>query len=349
MPADETLSHAPDAERPIDESLAAMHEAGGDHIRDGIHNADHAFECESEYAPDQDGGAEPDVVGEGWSGADIEQAYLKALNALESAELPVDEMLEPAEATEAVAPAAAPEPGTLPFAPAETDPQAAIAGQTGSESPAGDQRDAAAGSAGKAGALVPPEKSPPGKSPSAELALLDERQQISPAQVIEAALFVGGAPLTAKRLCAVLRGDFEPSYVDQTIDTMNLQYFAEGRPYEIRLGDGGYRMELRPEHERIRNRVYGVGPREVRLSQDALEVLAFVAYKQPVTRPQLEAVGQANAGSLLRQLLRRELIALERGEKGRDDVHYVTTNRFLSLFGLGSLDELPQPEDVELK
>jgi segregation and condensation protein B len=95
--------------------------------------------------------------------------------------------------------------------------------------------------------------------------------------------------------------------------------------------------------------VYGLGPKDVKLSQDALEVLALVAYQQPVTRVDVEATGKPNAAALLRQLLRRELIRLERGDGSADDVRYFTTSRFLQLFGLASLDDLPRAEDVVFK
>ena len=95
--------------------------------------------------------------------------------------------------------------------------------------------------------------------------------------------------------------------------------------------------------------MYGAGPREVRLSQDVLEVLALVAYRQPLLQSEIEAQGKSNPGGMLRQLLRRDLVSLERGEGGRKDVKYRTTPRFLALFGLGSLDDLPQPEDLARK
>ena len=178
---------------------------------------------------------------------------------------------------------------------------------------------------------------------------VSEEARISPTQVIEAVLFVGGPPLTAKKLAGLLRGSTDAETIERMIDELNQDYGAQNRPYEIRLGDGGYRLELRPDYERLRLRVYGGGPREVRLSQDLLEVLALVAYKQPISASEIEAVGKKNAESLLRQLLRRELLALRRNEENPKEVRYYTTARFLSLFGLGSLDELPQPEDVDLK
>jgi segregation and condensation protein B len=106
---------------------------------------------------------------------------------------------------------------------------------------------------------------------------------------------------------------------------------------------------LRSEYEAVRNKVYGAGPREVRLSQDALEVLALVAYQQPISHAGVEASGKKNAGNLLRQLLRRELVAISRVDKSRDGVQYHTTPRFLSLFGLGNLDELPQADGLNLR
>lgn len=173
--------------------------------------------------------------------------------------------------------------------------------------------------------------------------------RVTPRQVIEAAIFVGGQPLTAKKLCYILKGDADLDYVEQMIDDLNHQYLDESRPYEIRLAEGGYRLVLHEEFQRLRNRVYGIGPREVRLSQDVLEVLALVAYQQPITPARIEELGKSNAGPLLRQLLRRELISLERDPQDRKLVRYRTTRRFLSVFGLGSLDELPQAEDLLFK
>ena len=174
-------------------------------------------------------------------------------------------------------------------------------------------------------------------------------QRVTARQVIEAAIFVGGEPLTAKKLCYMLKGDYDLDAVERAIEDLNLQYVDEARPYEIRLGEGGYRMVLREEFERIRNRVFGIGPREVRLSQDVLEVLALVAYRQPITPEEIEELGKEKPGPLLRQLLRRELIALERDSENRKRVTYSTTKRFLSLFGLGSIDELPQADELAFK
>lgn len=204
-------------------------------------------------------------------------------------------------------------------------------------------------------AARPAESDVPHAVPQSEPAAVPEvptaevpRAPVTPRQVVEALLFVGGEPLTGKRLADLLGGGFTHEQVDDLIAGMNRQYSEEGRPYEVSLAEGGYRLQLAPEFEPVRSRVYGMGPRDVKLSQDTLEVLAFIAYRQPVSRAALDETGKANVGAILRQLLRRELISLERTAED-EDVRYRTTPRFLELFGLREIEDLPQPDDLMFK
>lgn len=196
------------------------------------------------------------------------------------------------------------------------------------------------------GSMATPEPIPPASPTPPEV---EPTPSVTARQVIEACLFVGGAALTAIRLAGILRGDYTATDVEALIDDLNRQYDAESRPYEIRLGEGGYRLAVRDEYERIRHKVYGLGPKEVRLSQDALEVLALVAYHQPASEERLAELGRPAAGATLRLLLRRDLLAVDRLPDDAKTVVYRTTPRFLSLFGLGSLDDLPRPEDLAVK
>lgn len=178
--------------------------------------------------------------------------------------------------------------------------------------------------------------------------------RVSEKQVVEAALFVGGMPLTAKKLGSLFHTDHGFGFVECLLDELNRQYADEGRPYSITLGEGGYRLSLLPEFESVRNKVFGYGPKDVKMTQDSLEVLSLVAYKQPITKSQIEALGKSNAGSVLRQLVQRELIRIDRARappnsKNKNDPPYSTTPRFLSLFGLGSLHDLPVAEDFAFK
>ncbi len=181
-----------------------------------------------------------------------------------------------------------------------------------------------------------------------------EPERVSEKQVVEAALFVGGMPLTAKRLGSLFHTEHGFGFVECLIDELNRQYVDESRPYSITLGEGGYRLTLLPEFESVRNKAYGYGPKDVKLGQDVLEVLSLVAYRQPITKSQIEALGRSNSGPVLRQLLQRELIRIDRersatGKQQKSDPPYVTTPRFLSLFGLSSLIDLPVAEDIEFK
>lgn len=169
-------------------------------------------------------------------------------------------------------------------------------------------------------------------------------RRFTPRQILESALFVGGDPLSSKRLAGLLGDRFDSGDVQELAEDLNRTYVEEARPYEIRLGEGGYRLVLREKYNSVRNRVFGGGPREVRLSQDVLEVLALVAYQQPLTRDEVNDYVGKNAGSMLSQLVRRELLAIHRDEEDAKRVYYQTTPRFLSLFSLGGLDELPQAD-----
>jgi segregation and condensation protein B len=191
------------------------------------------------------------------------------------------------------------------------------------------------------------EQRPPLSDPSVPN---DEGGRLDPAQVIEALLFVGGQPLTAKTICDLLRSDFDAGFVEQAIEEIEHRYSRQNRPSEIRRGEGGYRIALRSEYEPLRNRVYGFGPKQVRLSQEALEILALVAYRQPITRRKTEEIAKRNAGSALRQLSERGLLVLERPDgTPPEDAQYRTSARFLQLFGVARLDDLPQIEDINYK
>lgn len=196
--------------------------------------------------------------------------------------------------------------------------------------------------------LTLPEVEPSPASTTVE-SLKPSKERVTPRQIIEAALFVGGGPLKMKQLVDLLGGEFSNDDVDQLIDDLNRQYADENRPYGIQFGEGGYQLNLHEEFYSVRDRAFGLGPKEVKLSQEALEVLALVAYQQPISKVAVEEAGSSKSATLLRQLLRRQLIALERVDDKKSDVVYHTTPRFLEVFGLANLDELPQAGDLSFK
>jgi segregation and condensation protein B len=164
-------------------------------------------------------------------------------------------------------------------------------------------------------------------------------------RIVEAMLFVGGAPLTAERAAEVVRG-LTAEQFREILDGLNRDYRRQGRPYRIQVRDQGYELVLQPRFRRVYERLYGA-TREARLSPAALDVLALVAYRQPITKQDVEALRGGESASALRQLVRLGLIAVQRGESNQRTVEYSTTSRFLSLFQLRGLDDLPRTQDLQ--
>lgn len=170
-------------------------------------------------------------------------------------------------------------------------------------------------------------------------------QPPKPERILEAMLFVSSIPLTFERAAEVIRG-LSPAQYQAGIDELNRDYRTQARPYAIHKEDQGHVLSLRPTFRFVLEKLHGSG-REARLSQAAVEVLAIVAYRQPVTREEVETIRGSSSGAHLRQLLRRGLVGVVgRGASGDADVRYGTTLRFLELFGLTSLDDLPETEDT---
>jgi len=165
-------------------------------------------------------------------------------------------------------------------------------------------------------------------------------------RIIEALLFVGGAPLTAKRAREILRGLGQEQF-DEAVAQLNDDYRRQLRPYHIQPQGAGWVLALRPRYRPVVDKLYG-GVREARLSTGAIDVLAVVAYRQPITKAEVDNFRGAESGSLLRQLVRRGLIQITPmpGVKPKE-VAYVTTTRFLDLFNLTSLDDLPKTHDLQ--
>lgn len=173
-----------------------------------------------------------------------------------------------------------------------------------------------------------------------------EATPLSPLRIVEALLFVGGAPLTTKRVGEVIRG-IESEQFTRVVDELNHAYRCQNRPYTIQTRGEGYCLTLRPKYKDVPEKLSG-GQREARLSTAAIDVLALVAYRQPATKAEVDSLRGADSGGLLRQLVRRGLIQVApRAEGAQGDVAYGTTPRFLEWFGLGSLDDLPRTQDLQ--
>ena len=152
--------------------------------------------------------------------------------------------------------------------------------------------------------------------------------------------------MTAETAAEAIRGLTAEQFV-ATIAELNQDYKHQGRPYTVQMREHGYVLTLRPRYRPVLEKIYGVA-REARLSPGTVDVLALVAYRQPATKAEIDSLRGNESGSLLRQLVRRGLVAVVgRGEANQREVTYGTTVRFLELFGLRSLDDLPQTQDLQ--
>jgi segregation and condensation protein B len=164
--------------------------------------------------------------------------------------------------------------------------------------------------------------------------------------IIEAAIYITDDPLTAEQIAAAIEEPLDR--VRQTLQQLVADYAAPDRGLSIREVAGGFKMATKPEHhESIRMFVKGLQA-PFKLSQASLETLAVVAYKQPITGPEIMEIRGVQGAGVLKTLIDRKLVAAA----GRKDVLgkpilYKTTREFLIQFGLNSLAELPTLKEFE--
>jgi segregation and condensation protein B len=176
----------------------------------------------------------------------------------------------------------------------------------------------------------------------------DDACEVTPRSILEAMLFVGSPqnePLSSKQVASLMRG-VRPAEIDTLVRELNQAYQSRNCPYAIVAEGAGYRLRLREEYARVRDKFYGRA-RQARLSQAAIEVLAAVAYHAPITAEEVSRLRGTACGHILAQLVRRQLLSLQRSESEPRRARYVTTARFLQLFGLKNLDDLPRSHDLE--
>lgn len=164
-------------------------------------------------------------------------------------------------------------------------------------------------------------------------------------EIIEALIFAADKPVSARSIKSCI-GELNGVNVREVVDQLNREYRGEGRAFFIMKIAGGYQMVTRPEFENWVKKLYTHKIRH-RLSQAALETLAIIAYKQPITRSGIEIVRGVNCDGVLKTLLERDLILIKGREKspGRP-LLYATSKEFLRYFGLNSLSDLPRPKEI---
>lgn len=157
--------------------------------------------------------------------------------------------------------------------------------------------------------------------------------------ILESLLFAAGEPVSIARLAAVF-DDVPRAALQKTLTTMAAAYAAENRGIVIEEVAGGYQLRTPKEHAAYVRKLLAARP--PRLSRPLMETAAIIAYRQPITRPEIEQLRGVDCGGVLETLLEKRLVKIA----GRKDapgrpIIYETTDEFLELFGLKDLEALP--------
>jgi len=166
-------------------------------------------------------------------------------------------------------------------------------------------------------------------------------------KLVEVLLFTSPEPLTQFKLNQILF-DGENVDLEETIQSINNDYLNQNKGLKIEKISGGYQLLSHPEYHLYIQRLFNKS-KKVKLSQPALEALSIIAYKQPLTRIEVESIRGVECGSVIKTLIERGLVTI----KGRDEgvgraLLYGTTQIFLEIFGLNHLSDLPKLKEIDM-
>lgn len=164
-------------------------------------------------------------------------------------------------------------------------------------------------------------------------------------QIVEALIVAAEEPVSAARLADVVPG-LTPAKARDLVAELGREYEEQHRAFEIWEVAGGYQIRTRQDFAPYLRQLQKERP--LRLSRAALETLAVIAYRQPVTRAEIEHVRGVDVGAVLRSLVDRKLVRIagHREVPGRPML-YGTSRRFLEVFGLSKLDDLPTLREID--
>ncbi len=163
--------------------------------------------------------------------------------------------------------------------------------------------------------------------------------------IIESLLFVADEPLPVDRIKKVLL-QAETAEIREAMAELTAEYEARGGGFYLDEVAGGYQIRTRPQYTDWIKKL--IQPKPLRLSKPALETLVIIAYKQPIIRSDIEHLRGVDCGGVIRVLLERKLVrVLGRKEIAGRPLIYATTKRFLEIFDLKNLRDLPTPKEIE--
>jgi segregation and condensation protein B len=174
--------------------------------------------------------------------------------------------------------------------------------------------------------------------------------------LIEALIFAAQEPLAVSQIRSIYQGEsarssepkqIEPESIRQIVSDLNKEYEKHGRPYRIVQIAGGYQFATLSSYAEWLGKLYKEQGRR-KLSQSSVETLSIIAYKQPITKAEVEKIRGVNCDYVLKTLLEKELLTVTgRAESVGRPLLYGTTKEFLKHFGLNDITDLPRPREIE--
>lgn len=171
--------------------------------------------------------------------------------------------------------------------------------------------------------------------------------------VIEALIFASDEPITPQEIINAIKGidgpdsDVDSGEIDAAVEELNKKYDESGSAFTILKIAHGFSFATRPNNAKYVG-FLSTEKSKRRLSNASLETLAIIAYKQPLTKPELEMIRGVNSDYTLNTLLEKNLVTISgRAESVGRPLLYATTDEFLKYFGLHSVNDLPKPREIE--
>jgi segregation and condensation protein B len=163
---------------------------------------------------------------------------------------------------------------------------------------------------------------------------------------VEALILASPEPLPGRKISQVL-DELTPSKIAEAVSDLNSRYASAGMSFRIRELAGGYQFYILPEYVGFVEELF-TRTRKLRLTRPALETVAIVAYRQPVTKTEIEHIRGVASDGVIHNLLDKGLITIKgRANTVGKPLQYGTTDEFLKFFGLNSLDDLPRMSEIE--
>ena len=165
-------------------------------------------------------------------------------------------------------------------------------------------------------------------------------------QILETLIFASDVPIPAEQIKTLVE-DVQLEDIQKTVEELNLEYRNTNRTFHIVRIAGGYQLVTHESYAPWVKKLFQ-GRIKTKLSQAAMETLSIIAFRQPVSKTEMEAIRGVNCDGVVRTLLERKLITISgRGEGPGKPLMYNTTREFLRCFGINDVSDLPKPREIE--